>query len=378
MTATAAITEVNDAVSDAAEHPPAPALPETAESEKPLSESDITATKPAIENEEITKAQKPNLNVLRQKLVSAKRVFSDRLMKSFHGDRSDDRVTRLYHVWPGNNVFLFGGRLVCGPDPRGMVLTTMAILLSSWSFAAYVADDDVSYHFCPKIICLVILTFIVLVNLAMVSMIDPGIVPRDHQSLIDSMSRRRVEVEGIEVMKYCKICNIYSPPRSHHCNVCDNCVEKFDHHCPWIGQCIGLRNYRLYIILLFMALVFFAYIFAFSFIKIQHTMSKNVVGLMGLLRNCPETLALASFTFVAAWIHGGLTCYNLYLIALNQTSYENFHQHYASSRNPYDRGFFSNFMEVLCWPRLHRKIDFRTEVSGRENSSHPCMIYDQV
>ncbi|KAH6785647.1 hypothetical protein C2S51_038102 [Perilla frutescens var. frutescens] len=379
MASTAAKTEASDTVLERAQQPSSSPEAETAESErvdqseiKTLSESD-TATKPAVENGEVTKEKNPTLNVLRQKLISAKRVFSDRLMKSFHGDRGDDRATRLYHVWPGNNVFFFGGRVVCGPDPRGMVLTTMAILLSSWSFAAYVADD-IPYNFGPKIICLLIFTFIVLVNLAMVSMIDPGILPRGHQSLID-----RVAGEGIEVrMKYCRICNIYSPPRSHHCNVCDNCVDKFDHHCPWIGQCIGLRNYKLYIILLFMALVFFAYIFAFSFRKIQRRMFRNDDGLIGMLRNCPETLALASFTFVAAWILGGLTSYNLYLVALNQTSYENFHQHYASSSNPYDRGLFSNFMEVLCQSRPLPKVDFRAEVIGRENSSPPCIIYDQV
>lgn len=53
-------------------------------------------------------------------------------------------------------VFFCGGRLVCGPDPRGLVLTTMAIAMSSWSFAAYVADESG-----PKIICSFILTFIV-------------------------------------------------------------------------------------------------------------------------------------------------------------------------------------------------------------------------
>ncbi|CAK9140941.1 unnamed protein product [Ilex paraguariensis] len=121
--------------------------------------------------------------------------------------------TRAYHVWPGNNVFFFEGRLICGPDPRGLLLTA------------------------------------VLVNLILVSMIDPGIIPRNDQSSHEFGSngrtkKRKVTVNGVEVkLKYCRICNIYRSPRSCHCAVCDNCVEKFDHHCPWIGQCIGLvRN----------------------------------------------------------------------------------------------------------------------------------------
>lgn len=78
------------------------------------------------------------------------------------------------------------------------------------------------------------------------------------------------------------------------------------------------RNYKLYIMLLFIALVFFAYIFAFSFQKIQHKMSQNDDELIELLRHYPETLALASFSFVASCILGALACYNLYLVALNQ------------------------------------------------------------
>lgn len=81
----------------------------------------------------------------------------------------------------------------------------------------------------------------------MVSVIDPGIIPRNNESLSTESTRngrirsKRVIINEVALkLKYCRICNIYRPPRSCHCVICDNCVERFDHHCPWIGQCIGL------------------------------------------------------------------------------------------------------------------------------------------
>eukprot|EP00405_Crypthecodinium_cohnii_P033571 CAMPEP_0206530372 /NCGR_PEP_ID=MMETSP0325_2-20121206/3132_1 /ASSEMBLY_ACC=CAM_ASM_000347 /TAXON_ID=2866 /ORGANISM="Crypthecodinium cohnii, Strain Seligo" /LENGTH=252 /DNA_ID=CAMNT_0054026415 /DNA_START=522 /DNA_END=1280 /DNA_ORIENTATION=+ len=47
----------------------------------------------------------------------------------------------------------------------------------------------------------------------------------------------------------CKLCESrWKPPRAHHCKVCEVCIFKMDHHCPWINNCVGHNNQKLFIL----------------------------------------------------------------------------------------------------------------------------------
>jgi len=45
---------------------------------------------------------------------------------------------------------------------------------------------------------------------------------------------------------YCSKCSIWRPIRTHHCRTCGTCFLEFDHHCPWIANCVGYYNHKLF------------------------------------------------------------------------------------------------------------------------------------
>ena len=50
--------------------------------------------------------------------------------------------------------------------------------------------------------------------------------------------------------RFCKKCQARKPDRAHHCSTCRRCVLKMDHHCPWLATCVGLKNYKAFLLFL--------------------------------------------------------------------------------------------------------------------------------
>ncbi|CAD8151788.1 unnamed protein product [Paramecium pentaurelia] len=66
---------------------------------------------------------------------------------------------------------------------------------------------------------------------------------------------QNIELPSIYKVRYCSTCKIMRPSKASHCKFCDHCVDGFDHHCFWVGNCIGIRNQRAFLLFLQSSLI---------------------------------------------------------------------------------------------------------------------------
>ncbi|PHU04769.1 putative protein S-acyltransferase 9 [Capsicum chinense] len=296
----------------------------------------------------------------------------------------------VYQSWKANNKFLLGGRLIFGPDAKSLIITFTLILVPVVLFCVFVARNFVfelqreTAGYAILVIAIVF-TIYVFILLFSTSAKDPGIVPRnshppeevlgyDPSASVEASSRplprtKEVLVNGLPVrVKYCETCMLYRPPRCSHCSVCDNCVERFDHHCPWVGQCIGKRNYRCFFLFVSSTALLCVFVFSISalYLKLLTDESGNI---WKAIKVSPAAVALSVYCFIALWFVGGLTGFHLYLIGTNQTTYENFRYKGNNRTSVYNRGCITNFLLLFCSRIEPSKINFRGYV--QEEASKP-------
>lgn len=168
-------------------------------------------------------------------------------------------------------------------------------------------------------------------------MLDPGYMPR-YNSILPQPNLENeaqiLEINGKTLSRTeCKTCKIMKPLRAHHCKVSDRCVERLDHHCPWVANCVGVNNQKMFVLLLGCLEVecLFVMLECVGYLA-RDDKAQFFVG----------EILLILYVFIMFWSLGGLFLYQVYLVSKNTTTHEQMRKLFGATGNPFNVGISRN------------------------------------
>jgi len=275
-----------------------------------------------------------------------------------------------YRNWNGYNYFPIKGAIIEGPcNIRPTVMTACAVTVPVLLFLIFNTNYISDKLTIAIPIIIEIIYIIIIIYLLISAFVDPGIIRRfnilnDNKNKDYVNTRKEAKIFHLGYImnyKYCPSCGIIRPNRSTHCSDCNNCVERLDHHCPWIGHCVGKRNYKYFFIFLFFLNILAILLIIISIIflvkkskdykKIKDLLPNNMKEHITAFSLCDSiiSLYLIIYCFFSMFFITILIFYHFNLIATNSTTKELIkNAFYVVQGNPYKRSVCTNIKNVLC------------------------------
>lgn len=151
---------------------------------------------------------------------------------------------------------------------------------------------------------------------------------------------------------------MYRPPRTSHCSRCDNCIERFDHHCPWLGQCVGRRNYRYFFVFVTFITLSCFFVAGTSIALLVLVSKDDSNDFEEAIRLHPASMYCFLICAIFGLITGRLLSFHLYLLTVGLTTNEELCGTYGDG-HPFNHGFVANFSELMFGPRLLGRLEPR-------------------
>ena len=165
--------------------------------------------------------------------------------------------------------------------------------------------------------------------------------------------------------RLCVTCKIVKPAGTKHCQIAKRCVRRFDHYCPWMGNTVGAKNHRDFVI--FLLLETFAMIVSLLVAVIRvweenpSEKQRSKTGVLFFVA-CDVTVLIPVLLLVSS---------QLAQVARNITTNElmNLHRYTylratdGTFKNPFDKGVFKNLVSFFCVDANRRTREFEEKAN---------------
>eukprot|EP00421_Protoceratium_reticulatum_P067891 CAMPEP_0168429326 /NCGR_PEP_ID=MMETSP0228-20121227/37313_1 /TAXON_ID=133427 /ORGANISM="Protoceratium reticulatum, Strain CCCM 535 (=CCMP 1889)" /LENGTH=274 /DNA_ID=CAMNT_0008443409 /DNA_START=77 /DNA_END=899 /DNA_ORIENTATION=- len=218
-------------------------------------------------------------------------------------------------------------------------------------------------------------------------MTDPGVVPPNWGFYMGDETKRR---------RYCKMCNVWKPDRTHHCSMCNRCILNMDHHCPWINNCVGFYNRKFFIQLLIYVFITLVMVVLLTIPKLVFVI-RNLTDKKGVHDTwyCVKAAVIAiafCMSLMLIFTLWNFINFHLKLVSENYTTIENLEKE-EGAKSKFDVGRTRNREQVyganvwLWWLPMHTQasrpigdgVRWRvhyTRVIDEDEESSCCCQYD--
>jgi palmitoyltransferase ZDHHC9/14/18 len=129
-----------------------------------------------------------------------------------------------------------------------------------------------------------------------------------------------------------------------------------DHHCPWLGTCIGKRNYKYFISFIWSVAILVINAIVFTSLHIKNieyydkpSIDETNLEMISYKYSSKQIISIVILSIVSFlgcfvfWLLG----YHQYIVVLNETTNENLKKSYKKLGNPFDRGYLDNLKRLF-------------------------------
>jgi len=276
-----------------------------------------------------------------------------------------------------------GGRcLVASCNANNSLWITVLLLLvpaATWAITV-VPELESEFGWWPVVVTLVFLG-LSLSFLTVTWLVEPGILP--HVELEDR-SNPSQPVRLIYVFLHGQYF-LKQTFRAQNSRFTDSCIEGFDHYCPYVGNAVGKRNYRYFILFLTNCLLLCISVTASAVALVYERIANHNQSFWHSVKKSAGATVLAGFCLVMGLSIACLLGYHLKLICRGLSTYEDLKVKFPNGVNPHDQGWRRNCFVLWCGPHYPSRVvedkaklsltnfSSSSRVAGEDNLAAPLL-----